>query len=193
MDNIRDINHVYLLQWFGPFQEKDECKEWLKKNNADEKEFYFYIIIGKEKFQRKFSFYCGISEQDQIYKRWNKEHVLNSFVRDKEIWIARFSDNRLRNVPKEDVHNIVELVEHALIYYMSNKMNMDCYVSNEKKTMSIPKESIFIINQWYNKNTNDNFIRRISIAPKSFPDVITFDNEYIGEGLWKISDRLKNI
>lgn len=195
-DESIDVNIVCMLQWFGPFSSRDDCKQWIKETNAAEKEFNFYIVWGKQYGQgiRHLSLYCGITERNNICERFVPSHIINN-VKVSEIWLARFSENKLRECiskQKQQKRQYIECVEHGLINYFSQLeqiKGIDFVMTNERKRKNQPKQSLCIINQWYNRCQAVNRINRRHTVPKKLPDVIYYDaNE--STGLWKESKRL---
>ena len=199
IDEDVNVNIVCMLQWFGPFTHRDECRNWVKRNAGSIKEFNFYLICGKEpKCGTKMeTVYCGITRQDYIFSRFNDASHPSNNLHVSEIWIARFSDERLRRLTPENrirksMNVFIEEVEHGLINYFSQLDNMGriCFrIKNEKKMKSLPKNSLCIINQWYDIYRN-NKINETSRAQKWLSDVIYYD-KYEGTGMWKNVQRLK--
>lgn len=197
-----NVNIVCMLQWFGPFKDREQCRNQIldkDKAGASLKEFNFYLICGKEPQSgvKKESFYCGITRQKQVFKRFeDPEHPSNN-LHVSEIRIARFSEERLRRLTPEGkiktkINKIIEEVEHGLINYLSQleELGMIYFrIKNDKKTKSQPKDSMCIINQWYDIHRN-NKINQTSRAQKWLSDVIYYD-KYEGTGMWKNVQRLK--
>lgn len=197
-----DINNVCMLQWFGPFKDKKECQDWVKLE-SEEKEFNFYMLCGKETGQgiRKDSFYCGITRQRFLNRFDDINHPTNTF-KIEEIWIARFSDKKLRKLTSDNkypknISELIESVEWALIHFLEVTHPSQFFLYNEKKKKTPPKDSIAIINQWYNHNSFINKVNMRYKVQKWMPDVILFDKNEIDDdykyGLWKISEKMKRI
>ncbi len=201
VDENANVDIVCMLQWFGPFSGKEDCKDWVKSQGVSFKEFNFYIICGKRPGRgvRKDSFYCGITRQNFIFQRFDDPNHPSNKLNNLEIWIARFSDEKLRlltsdNKLRPEMNIYIEEVEHGLINYLSQleqTEQIEFNIVNDRKRKSQPKESLCIINQWYDKFRN-NRINRVYRAIKWFPDIIYYDEfENNGNGMWKISSRLK--
>ena len=122
-DELIDVNVVCMLQWFGPFNDVDDCRQWTQTHNVKAREFNFYIVWGKKPGRgvRHYTLYCGITEQKNICDRFKEKHPANNLIV-KEIWLARFSNAKLRKLTpdgrlKQGMRQYIECVEHGLINY----------------------------------------------------------------------------
>lgn len=180
-----DINDVYLIQWVGPFASVEECKSWEKSHSISKKEFNFYYGCGKKSKEHKEAFYIGKSERDFIAQRISQESnpIRKDFREnaDKEIWIGRFSDRKLRSSQTEEIrkqnHLAVECAEWALIHGFMTK-NPDKRLLNDKKTVRSPKKYVSVINQFYKKTDFEIYKHKIKIT-QYLPDVILYDSRSI--------------
>ncbi|MBR0032083.1 MAG: hypothetical protein IJP61_07335 [Treponema sp.] len=181
-----NINDVFLIQWFGPFESIDKCQKWENNFGISKSEFNFYFAFGKIKGKRekKLSrFYIGISEQDFISNRISSitDPVTRDFLDnyEKKIWIGRFSDKKLRyknkSANKKKRHNHIDIVEWGLIFGFQ-KANPYKTLQNEKKTANPPKRHICIVNQFFNKDSFKILRRKTNIA-KYIPDVILYGGD----------------
>ena len=71
---MNNTDKVYLIKWVGPFSYEELYnweKDWLENNNEN---FNLYLLQGKRKYARKFSYYCGQTNRC-VYKRLkDKDH-----------------------------------------------------------------------------------------------------------------------
>lgn len=197
-NEIMDVNVVCMLQWFGPFESIADCEQW-SKTHSEEREFNFYIVWGKKhgKGVRHHTLYCGKTEQKKTDDRFKDVSHPTQTLAVKEIWLARFSGSKLRQLApdgklKRGMHQYIECVEHGLINYFTQLKcikGIDFDIENEKKTKSQPKQSLCIVNQWYDRCQATNKINKRHDVPKILPDVIYYDRNE-DNGLWKESKRL---
>ena len=60
------------LNWFGPFTNIQQVKEWEESNGNDT---YLYLIRGKKKYAKKVrAYYCGQAYKQSAGKRIRNKH-----------------------------------------------------------------------------------------------------------------------
>ena len=132
------ISKLFVIDWVGPFSEIEELKKWEKHNNTM-RNYYFYIISGKPYNMRNYRSYCGITQNKDgyVYKRYqcDPNHKIHT-MRDKEIWIGRFSDNSAHS------RSDIELCETMIVSYWQPELN-------NKKKSTYPSSNIVLINRWF--------------------------------------------
>ena len=104
---MNNTDKVYLIKWVGPFS-YDELynweKKWLENNNEN---FNLYLLQGKRKYARKFSYYCGQTIRCVYRRLKDKDHHFKEIEHsDYSIWIGKFSNV----VPNKTDINVVEKI-----------------------------------------------------------------------------------
>jgi hypothetical protein len=169
MSNVKD---TFIIEWVGPFNNKEELRMWERKNNLNQ-EFKFYILTGKTKGKQKVCSYCGITEQEYVYRRYANHPKFSSINRELNIWIGKFTD------PKLAIRSNLEMCETLLVSYWQCQLN-------NKKRKYYPATSLLIINRWFSLNLKPRVKRLYPV--QSLSDVILYDCDD-GE-IW-ISEQLK--
>lgn len=179
-----DIDDVYLIQWFGPFKDVDECDIWLKEKSISEKEYNFYYAAGKKPNKHNKSYYLGVCVQDLVTNRLKAptDPVTRDFrdTSSKEIWIGRFANKHYRSNCKENKDK-VENVETALIYGFMQKNAYEIgkdpdMLLNIRKTSNAPSFPFFVANQWYYKDFELRIQKR-GDCPKLIPEIMFYNSE----------------
>lgn len=159
---MKSLKKNFVIEWKGPYYCIEDIKEEDFQNS-------FYLISGLQKSQRGESRvqYCGISYLRSVFSRLHdKKHKHEIVKRDKQFWIGKFSDKRL------NTKDNIELAEHLIIYYWGTELN-------EKKTKTLPKEPVSIINIW--KKTSGEFWLRRDYPVQYIDGVILYD----GDSFWR--------
>ena len=104
---MNNTDKVYLIKWVGPFS-YDELynweKKWLENNNEN---FNLYLLQGKRKYARKFSYYCGQTIRCVYRRLKDRDHHFKEIEHsDYSIWIGKFSNV----VPNKTDINVVEKI-----------------------------------------------------------------------------------
>lgn len=178
---MQDIKHTYTIQWVGPFSSYQEYKSYIQdEETTDPSLFNVYYFEAKIDGRYNKQRYLGIHKKnDGINKRLNRSHEhFKNFIDAKElsIWIGSFSNED--NQQEENV----DVVETLFI-----QAYKDFLTENDKKTKSLPTESVCIINMWFDKN--DNLKRYAKPAPDIFSDVLVYyqeDNIFLKGNLSKL-------
>lgn len=172
---MTDLNKMFVIQWYGPFETLEQLKNWENTNNTSYS-FNLYILTGIEKSQRRYSHYCGITEQEYIFKRLSKNHdKFPLIVRSRNIWVGRIADSKLA------MRKNIELIETLIISYWQPKLN-------DSKKKFYPNESVGIINKWYNKQQKSLQNRRF--PAQNLTDVVIYDLD--NKEIW-IAEQLKRM
>lgn len=167
---MNNTDKVYLIKWVGPFS-YDELynweKKWLENNNEN---FNLYLLQGKRKYARKFSYYCGQTIRCVYRRLKDRDHHFKEIEHsDYSIWIGKFSNV----VPNKTDINVVEktitseLAELELGFEnMMNEINFHP-----------PVFDVYIINQWYHPIKNSEWKRIHYNSPANYiPDLMIYDS-----------------
>ena len=164
------IEHTYTIQWVGPMN-YDEYKSYIKANDTiDSLYFNLYYFEARKDARCKWSNYFGIHKKNNgINKRVNTAHEhLGIFIKEQakhmKIWIGSFAN------PKDQKKNNIDLVETLFIKAYNKRLTL-----NKQKKMSIPTESICVINTYYSR---EELIKMDKYQkPSIFDDVLIYLNE----------------
>ena len=166
---MNNTDKVYLIKWVGPFS-YDELynweKKWLENNNEN---FNLYLLQGKRKYARKFSYYCGQTIRCVYRRLKDKDHHFKEIEHsDYSIWIGKFSNV----VPNKTDINVVEKIitsELAVLELgFENMMN--------EINFHPPVFDVYIINQWYHPIKNNEWKRIHYNSPANYiPDLMIYD------------------
>lgn len=156
------MKNVFILRWYGPFQ-AEQIRGW---EISQQNKFNLYLISGKKKLSKtKIHYYIGKAERKLLSDRLkDKNHPINKqYSTINEIWIGTI-------INKKATHKDVLLTENMLISYFIAEGDM-----LNQKSITLPKESIYLINEWFNYKHNSVCLRlpRTSIGNK-MPDVIIY-------------------
>ena len=168
---MENTEKVYLIKWVGPFSYNELCnweKNWLKDNNET---FNLYLLQGKKKWARHYSYYCGKTTQKGVYQRLrDKEHHFYEICHgDYSIWIGKFANIFPENT---DINAAEKIITSELAELELGKDNM----LNETN-FKPPKFDIYIINQWYHPSNNKEWKRIKRNSPANFiPDLMIHDS-----------------
>lgn len=156
------MNHTFVIEWVGPFNNIDSLKDWENKNNQTF-EYKFYIVTGKLKGRRGITKYCGITDNRKGYlycRFYDKNHKVHRLERNRNIWIGSVT-NREACTRKD-----IELCETMIISYWQPE-------ENTKKKSYYPSEPVVLINRWFDTILK---VRYNKIYPaQELSDVILYD------------------
>lgn len=168
---MENTDKTYLIKWVGPFSSYEKLHKWEKKYlDCNNDGFNLYLLQGKRKYARKYTYYCGQTTRC-VYKRLkDKDHHFQEIVdRDYSIWIGKFSNI----IPdKSDINvaeNIItsELVELEL--GLENMMN--------RTNFRPPVFDVYIINQWFHPLKNKEWKKiKINSPANYIPDLMIYDS-----------------
>lgn len=162
-------NNVYVLRWYGPFPNVDEVKRWEDEEGNDT---FLYIFKGmKEKKKKLVSYYCGQAYQQSVGARLSNQghHIeeVSSRPEHLNIWVAKF-DN------KQPSENDVNIVENMLIAFLEQCLVDVTEETLNRQSLSAPKDKVYIINEWYDINSNEISSYAKGSLYNRIPDVISY-------------------
>lgn len=183
---------TYRIEWYGPFVSEQELniweQNWLTEHNTDDAKFNLYLLRGKKKFKKTFSYYCGKTKMT-IYRRIKgKEHHSKEISsRDYSIWIGKFANI----IPDElDINVAEKIVTSALAVLGIGDENLLNKINKKP-----PKYDVYILNQWFNNKSYKEYKRIAKNYPaKYIPDLIVYNYDKVTkEGIWRGCNRLKKL
>ena len=167
---LKNVDNVFLIQWIGPFNSIESCKNWEKKHSISDFEYNFYFCSGFPDNCKHKRYYIGKSEQKNVMDRVAGNDPVNTDFRkhsDIELWIGRFSKRNYRTFFKDEKninHEFVEIAEWTLVHgFLCKNPQLNDYLMNDKKR-STPKDYCCVVNQWYNKKDMQRVLRRSGTA-----------------------------
>ena len=173
---MEDIRKVFAIQWVGPFKTLDDMKSYLRNpETCDESLFSFYYFRGKKKgtgYGRKLYSYFGIHKGGNLSERLTKKHEhYKDFVEDDNmrIWVGAFSDKKWQKSSN------IEDVETVFIRVYNDKEGR-FLTENRKKTQSVLKESVCIINRWY-RQPKEEPCKCKTREIRDFDDVLVYEKD----------------
>lgn len=172
METRNFLLKTYLITWYGPFHNIEEAKECEQKSNTNSN---LYLLQGKRKNARLFSYYCGKTERSATIRLKDKYHHVCEIQNHLNIWVGVF-DNRFKI---EDIG----IAENLLIHSLSNRIS-EPQLINERGLNFNYSNSVCLISQWRNPKLYRQPENSIKLA---LPEVIVY-NAVTGEV--KISKRL---
>ena len=157
---------VFVFQWYGPFHNLDDIRDWESDNGDDT---YLYIFRGKKKNAKKYTYYCGQAFYQSAGKRMKNtyHHVQEVIDRSDvlDIWVGKI----VNTVPgKDDVNKIENLLISFMHQYLISPPDE---MSNETNYYR-PQCQIYIINEWYNTRTDEIPVYKRGSLCSLLPDVI---------------------
>ena len=163
------INRTFTIQWVGPFHSYQKLKEYKKDDSTLSLDcFNFYYFEAKYRENANWKRYIGIHKQnDGVDKRLNSSHEhFGKYINYKHlnIWIGAFG-NEADQTPDN-----AEIVETLYIRSLKDKL-----AENTRKKKYWPKESICVINLWYDVYDQVRRNRRNTIP--FMDDVLVYDKE----------------
>lgn len=172
---MENIEQTFTIQWVGPFRSLNGLRKYLNDPVTCEKSlFSFYYISGSKKGKghpktKRDYRYFGIhkSPNCSITGRLNASHEhLNDFVENEyRLWIGSFADDHFQTP---------ENVEDVETLFIST--HKDVLTENQKKKKAVPRQSICVINLWYNQQEKE--WRRRPSETLVLEDVILYEKEF---------------
>lgn len=177
------VNHTFLIQWTGPLSYTDFLRYVRNPDTACPEWFNFYCFESRQDARCKWHRYFGVHfGNDGINKRVNAGHnKIKKYKdqRDFKIWIGSLSDL------KAQTEDNVDLIETLFI-----RAYRDILDENKRKKKRLPKESVSVINQWFDKEDTLKKYRREK--PDFIDDVLLYYDEegvfFKGATLRKMKD-----
>ena len=164
---------TYIISWYGPFHSIDEVKEFEQNQNITSN---LYLLQGKRKHAKFFSYYCGKTERSASIRLKDKFHCICEIPNHLNIWIGVF-DNSFE---VEDVH----IAENMLIYLLSNSINENYFINDRSKNFTSPN-SVCLINRWHN---HKHYKQPENSIKLEIPEIVVYN---AGTGDVKVSKRLR--
>lgn len=169
--NMENTDKVYLIKWVGPFSSYEELYEWEKKwldDNADG--FNLYLLQGKRKYARKYTYYCGQTTRCVYQRLKDENHHFHEIIHsDYSIWIGKFSNI----VPDKYDINVAEKI------ITSELAELELGVENMMNETNFrpPVFDVYIINQWFHPSKNKEWKKIKANSPASYiPDLMIYDS-----------------
>lgn len=176
---MEDIKKQYTIQWVGPFHSLEEARKH-RKGAKDELFatpdcFTFYYFRGNKRGRghklSKFYSYFGIHKSlDGYHKRLNYSHEHYCEFHENEnmdIWIGALGDL------DQYSPGVVEEIETIFIAMYGNFLTEN--ERKQKKSVESLKDTVCIINLWYDIEEKPLVSKRDSIKP--FHDVIVCERD----------------
>lgn len=176
---MEDIKKQYTIQWVGPFHSLEEARKH-RKGAKDELFatpdcFTFYYFRGNKRGRghklSKFYSYFGIHKSlDGYHKRLNYSHEHYREFHENEnmdIWIGALGDL------DQYSRGVVEEIETIFIAMYGNFLTEN--ERKQKKSVESLKDTVCIINLWYDIEEKPLVSKRDSIKP--FHDVIVCERD----------------
>lgn len=166
---MSEIKNVYVLEWIGPFNSKDEMDE--RTDNC-----CVYLITGKFPYDRINSIkYVGITGRSVSERVHEKDHLRKQEqIKGKQYWAGYFSKLSDNDISTRKKRERAELVEYLLVRYLYLKVKM----INEKKTKSNPPKAVVVISRWQKRKDGEyRYNKPRSLA--ALPDTLLYcDDEF---------------
>ena len=158
------------LNWFGPFTNIQQVKEWEDINGNDT---YIYLIRGKttKRAKKVRAYYCGQAYKQSAGKRIrNKHHHIEEVAQVADhlcIYVAKFDGI----VPTKELLNIVE---NLFISFLFQHLVKEPEKMLNKQSFYKPKDNCYVVNNWYSPSMKEIFRYKKDSFCKLIPDVICF-------------------
>jgi hypothetical protein len=147
-----------VIDWYGPYHGIQEAKKAAKSDWVDG----FYLLIGKEKYQKSPPklLYVGIS--DYLPDRVTPQHPILPYISGEPmVWLGYIVTY---GIPGRANKKLLQLAEWAIAYFLELPLNT-------KKTAYPPNDPITVFNRWWKK---DYETPRKQRPHPHWPDVIDF-------------------
>lgn len=157
------------LNWYGPFNNLQQVKEWEEKNGDDT---YLYLIRGKKKHAKKVrAYYCGQAYKQSAGKRMrNKHHHIEEVAQAADhlcIYVAKFDGI----VPTKKHLNVVE---NLFISFMYQYLVQEPDIMLNKTSFYKPVNTCYVVNNWFSPSMTEVLRYRKDSFCKLIPDIICF-------------------
>ena len=164
---------TYIISWYGPFHSIDEVKEFEQNQSINST---LYLLQGKRKHTKFFSYYCGKTERSASIRLKDKFHCICEIPNHLNIWIGIF-DNRFK---VEDIN----IAENLLIYLLSNSINENYFINDRSKNFTSPN-SVCLINRWHN---HKHYKQPENSIKLEIPEIVVYNAK---TSVVKVSKRLR--
>ena len=163
---------AYMITWYGPFHNTEEVEEWEYKQNIN---FNLYLLQGKRKYAKAYSYYCGQTKRSVSIRFKDKNHCICQIPNQLNIWVGTF-DNHFK---LEDIN----IAENLLIYLLSSGIG-DSQLLNERSLNFQSSNNVCLLNKWRNPN---NYKQPENPIKAALPEIAIYNAE---NDVVKISKRL---
>ena len=174
------------LNWFGPFTNIQQVKEWEDSNGNDT---YLYLIRGKKKVGKKkgHAYYCGQAYKQSAGKRIrNKHHHIEEVVQEADhlcIYVAKFDGI----VPTKKHLNVVE---NLFISFLFQHLVKEPDIMLNKQSFYKPKNNCYVVNNWFSPSLKEILRYKKDSFCKLIPDTICY---YAETGVIYGASKIKHI
>lgn len=163
-------SNVYLIRWYGPFENRKLMKEWEDKRHET---FNLYVFQANKK-GRKDRYYCGMAFRQSVGERMrNANHHIHDFENDKstslQIWIGTIVNKKAKKVDVSVCENLItsELASIGVgERFLENGTN--------KKP---PLSNVYILNEWWKTNGDELLIKRKNSVPSAIHEAMAYFSE----------------
>lgn len=164
---MAQMDKLYSVRWFGPFETLDEVL--LFENKHKSMSFQLYILNGYKPYAKLYdSYYCG-QTQRSVYKRLtDPNHHINEFRDISAIWIGSISNVE----PSAMDINVAEKILTAQLRSIFGEKRM-----LNKINKSFPKYNAYIVNIWHNLKERRLQRYQTGTIPADLPDIIGHEYE----------------
>ncbi|WP_373835880.1 hypothetical protein [Bacteroides heparinolyticus] len=160
MKTEKNLSKAHVITWYGPFCKIEEVEEWERSQKMN---FHLYLLQGKQRSAKKYSYYCGKTERSISARFRDKDHNIHRLKSNLHIWIGAF-DNRFKI---EDI----SIIENLLIYLLADGIN-EAQLMNKNNLDFISPNNICLFNKWHNPNSYKHPDNPIKSA---LPEVVVYD------------------
>jgi len=148
------------INWYGPYETLEEAQ-------VEARDWYahgLYLAIGKRKFERRAKMqYIGIGEA--LHRRLHDgHHKLGEITRDRVFWLGEIAT-------AEPSGRRVKVTRASLDYAEWLHVRFLGLPLNDKKTKSLPKRGVTVLNRWFETNFKTAHKRAGHL---DWPDLIDF-------------------
>ena len=164
------IKHTYTIQWVGPMDYETFKKYQRNPDTLSSEMFNFYYFEAQQDGRYSEHTYLGIHKKnDGINHRLNTQHehlgpYIKSGAKSLKIWIGSLAQE------KDQVEEKIDLIETLFISGYDQQLT-----DNIKKKMSLPPESVCIVNMFYD-TAEEPTHKRIN-HPKVLDDILVYSDE----------------
>jgi len=177
--------NVYLVKWYGPFNDPEEVKEWEVEQKF---KCSLYLLHGKKKNAKtREVYYCGETTRS-VYKRFSDKghHIEEVKGRSHSIYVGCIS-----NV-KRPTRKQIMAIEKIITAYLAEYVGEDYLLNATNKYY--PTKNVFVINEWWKTDTKSIWVRQPLNAPSNIvPDVLAYHFNHNKENVLLGCRKLKTL
>lgn len=167
-----------VVDWYGPYTQAEA-----RASSRSDYDSGLYLGIGKLKHQKEGSRpqYVGLSKN--LSQRLPNHKKLPSITRDARIWLGEVGTAEVAGRKRKKTTVSLDAAEWALTYFMQIPLN-------RKKRLSPPDRPITLLNRWWRKDLETQWVRR---PHQAWPDLIDFMSEEETAKLVWFGGKLKRV